>query len=258
MAALLGATAAAALLVTPRPAAAHIEISSHVTRHGKGAQSLGPCGDADDGGPGANVYVYEPGETVAIAWREFIDHPGHYRVAFDPEGSDGFVDPVSADERYSNDAVLLDGVDDIADVHDYEVMVTLPEVECEACTIQVIQVMTDKPPYGDGNDLYYHCIDVQLVEGGGPDMLEEGCGCAVSVEVAGDASGGGAPGLGLGFLFLLGAPLLFARRRRVDLDELAAGRVADDDAVLRQEIDELDAVDQADPGLAAGGGLGSL
>lgn len=208
--ALLAPSAAAALLFASAPAAAHIEISSHVTRHGKGQQKVGPCGDEDDGLPGANVYVFAPGETVVLAWREFVDHPGHYRVAFDPEGSDDFVDPATADERYSGGTVLLDGIEDVAGESEYEVMVTLPEVECEACTIQIIQVMTDKAPYGDGNDIYYHCIDVRLVEGGGPDILEEGCGCAVR----GAAARGGGAGSGLGFALGLSLVLMAARRRR--------------------------------------------
>ncbi|MEZ4382994.1 MAG: SCE4755 family polysaccharide monooxygenase-like protein [Nannocystaceae bacterium] len=175
------ALALAGLLLAPRSAAAHIEITSHIPRHGKETQKTAPCGAADDGGPGGNIYVYEPGATVTFAWHEFIDHPGHYRVAFDDAGSDAFVDPATAAERYSNDAVLVDGIADVDGVHDYEVDVTLPAIECAACTVQILQIMTDKAPYGDGNDIYYHCVDVQLVAGGGEHMLtgeEAGCGCA--------------------------------------------------------------------------------
>ncbi|MCA9659926.1 MAG: lytic polysaccharide monooxygenase [Myxococcales bacterium] len=191
------AVALAALTLAPASASAHIELTSHIARHSKYTQKTAPCGDADDGGPGENIYVYEPGETVTFAWHEFVDHPGHYRVAFDDAGSDDFIDPATADERYSNDAVLVDGIADVAGVSDYEVDVTLPAIECAACTVQILQIMTDKPPYGDGNDVYYHCVDVQLVEGGGPDMLAgEGCGCVAA------APGRGALGALLGVLLL--------------------------------------------------------
>jgi hypothetical protein len=41
---------------------------------------------------------------------------------------------------------------------------TLPSVECENCTIQLIQMMTDKPPYAVGtDDIYYNCLDVRLI-----------------------------------------------------------------------------------------------
>ena len=112
-------------------------------------------------------------------------------------GGLSIIDPATADERYSNDAVLVDGIADVAGVSDYEVDVTLPAIECAACTVQILQIMTDKPPYGDGNDVYYHCVDVQLVEGGGPDMLAgEGCGCVAA------APGRGALGALLGVLLL--------------------------------------------------------
>lgn len=42
--------------------------------------------------------------------------------------------------------------------------VSLPDVECEHCTLQVIQVMYDKKPISvGGNDIYYHCADIALV-----------------------------------------------------------------------------------------------
>ncbi len=193
-----------ALLLLSTPAAAHIEVTSHITRHGRNKQKTGPCGAADGGEPGSNIYVYEPGETLSISWNEFINHPGHYRLSFDEQGSDSFVDPATADERYSNETVLLDGIEDLSGVSEYEASITLPDTECDVCTIQLIQLMTDKAPYGDGNDLYYHCIDVRLVEGGGPDELDEqGCGCTTS----------GGPGASFMALFVF-LGLSCARRRR--------------------------------------------
>ncbi|MEZ4447910.1 MAG: SCE4755 family polysaccharide monooxygenase-like protein [Nannocystaceae bacterium] len=197
---------AAAALSAPIDAAAHIEITSHVDRNGVDAQKTGPCGKAGSV-RGDTVYTYEPGEAVTIAWHEYVDHPGHFRVAFDDDGDDDFVDPVTADDRYNSDAVLVE-VDDPGGVHDFEVTVDLPAIECEACTIQVIQVMTDKAPFGDGNDLYYHCIDVRLRAGGGPNTTEavDGGGC----RCAGDPRGAGGPALGL----LVALALAGLRRRR--------------------------------------------
>jgi len=154
-------------ILAPREAAAHIEITSHTTRHGVANQKDPPCGLAGGSGPGDTVYTYAPGETITLAWFEFINHPGHYRVAFDQDGDDAFVDPATAADLYNNAAVMLDGIADEPGVHDYEVELTLPEVECETCTIQILQVMTDKPPFGDGNDMYYHCIDVRLTADAG-------------------------------------------------------------------------------------------
>ncbi len=196
-------------LLLPGSAAAHIEIVSHTTRFGPDSQKQGPCGLAGMSEPGGTVYTYAPGATVAIAWNEFVNHPGHYRIAFDEQGDDDFVTPSSASDVYTNEAVLLDDIADLDGVHDYTIEVTLPDIECEQCTIQVIQVMTDKPPFGDGNDVYFHCIDVTLAIGGDPstgepnlgDEDEAGCACASEPS----------PRAGLGLFGLFG---LFALRRR--------------------------------------------
>jgi MYXO-CTERM domain-containing protein len=199
--------------LVPRSTSAHIEIVSHTTRFGPEMQKQAPCGVAGASEPG-EVYVYAPGATVHIAWHEFIDHPGHYRIAFDNQGDDDFPTPTSADDRYANATVLIDGIADEDGVHDYGVDVTLPDIECERCTIQVIQVMTDKPPFGDGNDVYFHCIDVALSVGGDPstgdgsssdDDDESGCSCASD------------PG-GLGLVVVGVLALPFLRRRRGSVD----------------------------------------
>lgn len=149
-------------LLGPAVAHAHIEITSHQSRHGPDYQKRGPCGV--EGSPrGEVVYTYRHGQTVTVEWYEFVDHPGHYRIAFDDDGDDDFVDPISPEDRLTNATVLLDGIEDLPGVHHYAVDVELPDIECETCTLQVVQVMTDKPPYGDGNDLYYHCLDLRLV-----------------------------------------------------------------------------------------------
>ena len=65
-------------------------------------------------------------------------------------------------EFYSNDTVLLDDIaDEGRDVRDYMATITLPDITCDNCTLQVIQVMYDKPPYTTpGNDIYYQCADL--------------------------------------------------------------------------------------------------
>jgi MYXO-CTERM domain-containing protein len=51
--------------------------------------------------------------------------------------------------------------------------VTLPNVECNNCTLQIIQVMEDiggHGPYDGNNDLYYRCVDIVLKRGTGNSM----------------------------------------------------------------------------------------
>jgi hypothetical protein len=70
-------------------------------------------------------------------------------------------------ELYSNDAVLLDGIEDDPPTYPlYSVSITLPDVECDNCTLQLIQVMYDKVSNGFGNDdIYYQCADLVLRRG---------------------------------------------------------------------------------------------
>ena len=158
----------------------------HQSRYGPGEIKSAPCG-RPDGDRGKHVYTYAPGETVQLSWVEYVGHPGYYRIAFDSDGEDDFKNPASikpagracaAGERncgagdfYNNKTVLIDDFgrhDDAPHGKRYSVDVKLPAVECENCTLQIIQVMTEqaKSPYDpaadDADDLYYQCIDMRL------------------------------------------------------------------------------------------------
>jgi hypothetical protein len=155
--------------LSPSGVRAHLGLDSPTSRYGPDVLKTGPCGVAGGERTG-NVTYYEPGETIEVIWDEYIDHPGHYRIAFDDDGVDDFVDPATMMEFYSNDAVLLDGIEDKGrGERGYMATVTLPSVTCDNCTLQVIQVMYDKPPYTTpGNDIYYQCADLVLREGAAP------------------------------------------------------------------------------------------
>ncbi len=201
----------------PLEARAHLGLNTPVSRYGPDVLKTGPCGTTG-GERTANVTYYEPGATIEVRWDEYVDHPGHYRIAFDEDGVDEFVDPAAMTEFYSNDSVLLDDIAD--DGRDYMVTVTLPDVECDNCTLQVIQVMYDKPPYTTpGNDIYYQCADLVLREGGAPP--DAGIGVDAGTN-PGDASGcstagGQFTGLGLMPLFLIPLARRLARGRRLNV-----------------------------------------
>lgn len=167
----------ALLLAAPWPAAAHLGLSWPPSRHGADVLKRGPCG-VTGSQRGEVVTVLEPGAQLDLVWDEYVDHPGHFRVAFDVDGDDDFVDPPCLSgcrsrqpviELYSTPGVLLDGIADTPRGGPGGVRVTLPDVECEGCTLQVIQVMYDKPPYTlPGNDIYYQCADLALRRSGLP------------------------------------------------------------------------------------------
>jgi hypothetical protein len=190
------------VLSAPLLAVAHVELIDPPNRYGQFTQKQAPCGQGD--GPRSDrVSVYESGQTIAVSWKEFVDHPGHFRVAFDADGQDDLVDPVCLSgcdtrqptiETYSNEAVLLDDITDQSGGV-YEVEVELPDVTCDNCTLQVIQVMYDKPPYElPGNDLYYNCADLELRAGSSADAGDAGSGDAGSDDAGSDDAGTGDAG----------------------------------------------------------------
>jgi MYXO-CTERM domain-containing protein len=141
--------------------AAHIQMSYPAPR--TTSQKVGPCGAANSV-RGTNVTVLAPGATIVVKWKETINHPGHYRISFDPTGQ-SFTIPPGFNDLSATKNVLLDNIADNSPNGEYAQTVTLPNTECANCTLQVIQMMTDKPPYGDGNDIYFQCADITLQGG---------------------------------------------------------------------------------------------
>ncbi len=223
---------ALALSLGASAAQAHISLEqagTHKSRNGDQFIKEGPCGKAGSV-RGENVYEYSPGETISIEVKEFIPHPGYFRIAFDDDGDDAFEDPQSinppyrdclddpkdhcgADDFYNNESVLMDELDmhnNTESKGTYTWDVKLPNVQCENCTLQIIQVMEDvfpiHAPFTPGEeDIYYQCIDLTLsgplepgadagagpAEPGPKDSKDSGC----SVGHARSGSGGVAAAL---------------------------------------------------------------
>jgi len=231
------------VFVLPALAHAHLDLDDPPSRYGRDELKYSPCGIT--GGRRSDIVTtLESGATIEIQWNEYIDHPGHYRIAFDDDGDDAFAEPVcleNCDSRtdptpptFQFDTALPVLMDGIADRNtfgrdpSYTATVTLPDVECENCTLQVIQVMYDKRPYTSGltsDDVYYQCADLVLrraatdggpradgptSDSGGPDggpatmTSDGGCACA--------AGGRQQPGL-WGAAIGLTVCLLLLRRR---------------------------------------------
>jgi hypothetical protein len=160
---------------TPKPVvatAAHVCMDFPISRVGpectaRSPQKMGPCPVE---GRTEFINVFRPGETITVRIRETINHPSHYRIAFNPEG-DWFPDPTAIDDiDETKQHVLLDGIVD-AEEAEQEVQITLPRITCENCTLQLIQVMYDKQGNGfgganggpnDNDDIYYSCADIAL------------------------------------------------------------------------------------------------
>jgi len=203
-----------ALLGSTPSALAHIDLDSPTGR-GDLDQKSGPCGSNWDGAS-KNVTALEPGATITVRWTETINHPGHFRISFDDDGIDAFQDPTSYDDIQESPTlpVLLDGIEDKSGGQ-YEAQVTLPNVECENCTLQLIQVMSETPPYEAG-DLYFRCADLALRRGAGGGDAGPVPGTDAGSGGGGNGGGGGCSAAGdssLGVAMLLLGLGVFLRRR---------------------------------------------
>jgi MYXO-CTERM domain-containing protein len=177
------------------PAQAHITMVGALKSRG-GDQKSSPCDGKRGEGP---VYTFAPGSTITLALDENIPHPGYFRIAFDDDGQDGFKEPQSIKPVEANRACPYDANDQCgeSDFCNNETVlwdnlnphpavgakpmswnVKLPDVECDNCTIQVLQIMEDTIhgaycPQGapcaskdsSAEDIYHRCIDIKLVKG---------------------------------------------------------------------------------------------
>ncbi len=165
------------LLAFAQSADAHLRITSHQSRSGDN-QKPGPCGSVDVRSTD-KVYIAKPGTEVTFAIDEYIAHPGFFRVDVDIDGQDNLLTPVVECLDKTSIADCFDTTDTgpymVNNIQNdngaFDIVYTLPAVECTNCTLQIVQAMTDKAPYEvDGNEMYHQCIDIVLANDG-PDVL---------------------------------------------------------------------------------------
>lgn len=211
-----------AALAVPSLAAAHITLTDPPPR--TTMEKNQHCGAAV---PRQSMpKVAAPGSKYTVKWDETIEHPGHYRISFSMNNGDDFIiPPTSTGTTMGMPTVLMDLIPDVqgnfplAGRH-YTQEITLPNVECSNCTLQVIQLMTDKPPYTtdvNSDDIYFQCADFILTNNAPP---QPDAGVGMMGGDAGTGGGGttegGCNATGAGGSLALAAALLavLPRRRR--------------------------------------------
>jgi hypothetical protein len=227
-----------ALLLVPVSAAAHIHLTAPQSRIDTLAgqdQKEQHCGVLNQART-TRVTTFKPGETITVTWMETINHPGWFRISFQPNGDVFRIPPASNGDAVNNmgqtvasnmptedrtgmtdetGAIVLK--DRIAD-GTLSTTVTLPDMECNNCTLQFIQVMIDKMPYttdAASDDIYFNCADITLsagaampdAGGGGVDQ-DASNGGNNNASTSGGCSTTGGAGLAIGLA------LLTLRRRR--------------------------------------------
>jgi hypothetical protein len=146
-------------------------------------QKLGPCGGttANAGTPTGVVTPVVGGELLHLKVHETVYHPGHFRIALsvldraelpaDPEdvtkdGPNGKPMSVSAKiDPNPKPPVLLDGIfehHDRAGTREFETDVKIPNINCDHCSLQVIQFMEEHGVNTDGRFTYHHCADLKI------------------------------------------------------------------------------------------------
>lgn len=218
---LLGATAASAHLnlVTPPP---------RLQGEAGGNQlKTKPCGQTVNARTADKVTTFTPGQKVDIKIEEYINHPGYFAVAFDPDGDDNFPFPIANMDKVNKDTddpkaafplsatVLGLRTDKEKDQsansgdgdcysenaqHECTISITLPNMNCTNCTLQVIQFMYDKLGNGKDDEYYYQCADIKIegaVGGGGAAGSGSG-GAAAGSGGSGGAAAGGSAGTSAG------------------------------------------------------------
>jgi len=146
-------------------------------------QKAGPCGGSNTnwGEPSFAVNDATGGELLHIKVQETIYHPGHYRIALavnspnelpaDPEAvtRDGERGPISVSGAIQDPVVppvLVDGLwahtTRPESMQTYETDVRLPNIDCEHCTLQVIQFMNEHGVNNPGMFTYHHCAIMHI------------------------------------------------------------------------------------------------
>ncbi len=146
-------------------------------------QKAAPCGTSEitKGTPTGKITTMKGGDLLHIKIKETIYHPGYYRVALavldhselpaDPvaETREGPKGPISVSAKIDpapKAPVLADGLffhreRPAADTF-WEADVKLPNINCEKCTVQVLQFMEEHGLNKEGEFSYHHCADVKI------------------------------------------------------------------------------------------------
>ena len=142
---------------------------------------------------GLAVTTVEAGSQLTVAWKETIYHPGHFRISIAKSASE-FVTPVptlvngscgtAPVENPVAYPTLVDGLFEHSSAANLEwsTTVTVPDLECDHCVLQLMQFMSDHatPCY------YYQCATLKIVKPGSDaglglhyegDPPKQGCGC---------------------------------------------------------------------------------
>jgi hypothetical protein len=161
------------LVLAAGGAGAHIKLeeppSFQVTNALGDPQKLEPCGGA--GTPTGVVTTVEAGSTLTVRWTETIGHPGHFRIGIATDVSHFVTPPAVVMNNDCKSATiettpayptLVDGLFPHSNAPSGLVRtanVTVPDLACERCTLQLLQFMSAHTP----PCFYFQCATLRIV-----------------------------------------------------------------------------------------------
>jgi hypothetical protein len=98
------------------------------------------------------------GTAVTVNWVETIQHPGKFIFSLSNANDANFVILKQ----------VLDNQDNPANIpHSYTTTVDIPNINCDTCTLQMIQSMEENPA---APTFYYSCADIKIVSATAPPL----------------------------------------------------------------------------------------
>ena len=158
-----------------------LEPASWLVEDDKGdPQKLAPCGGvlANPGTTTSAVTAVTGGQKLKVVVEETVFHPGHYRIALARKRNLLPADPVvkmhdtekgprslSAEvAKNPRPPLLVDGLWPHTEkpTGKWETEITVPNITCEGCQLQVIEFMAEHPGVREGGFSYHHCAVLNI------------------------------------------------------------------------------------------------
>lgn len=157
-----------------------LEPASWLVEDDKGdPQKLAPCGGtlADPGTPTKAVTAVTGGQKLKIVVEETVFHPGHYRIALARKRNLLPADPavkmhdtekgprsLSAAIAKARPPIIADGLWPHTEkpTGKWETEITVPNITCDGCQLQVIEFMAEHPGVREGGFSYHHCAVLNI------------------------------------------------------------------------------------------------